>query len=72
LPESTTFTLVDTLHGITLVFILIVIISTAFSLRMIKKDKVEQAVKFDKFFSIALLAVYLFLNAYFIWQATKG
>ncbi|MBB2146750.1 hypothetical protein GM921_14700 [Pedobacter sp. LMG 31464] len=70
LPESTTFTLVDTLHGITLIFILVVIISTAFSLRMIKKGKTNEAIKFDKFFAIALLAAYLILNAYFIWQAT--
>jgi hypothetical protein len=71
LPESTTFTLVDTLHGITLVFILVVIVATAFSLRMIKKGKIDEAIKFDKFFSIALLAIYVVLNVYFIWQATS-
>lgn len=71
LPESTTFTLVDTLHGITLIFILVVIVATAFSLRMIKKGKINEAIKFDKFFSIALLAIYVVLNAYFIWQATS-
>lgn len=72
LPESTTFTLVDTLHGITLVFILVVIISTAFSLRMIKKGKAEQANKFDKVFALVMLITYLTLNIFFILQANNG
>jgi len=69
LPESTTFTLVDTLHGITLIFILIVIISTAFSLKMIKRGEEKKAQKFDRFFSIVLLAVYIILNVFFILKA---
>lgn len=69
LPESTTFTLVDTLHGITLVFILIVIILTAFSLKLIKKGKLEKANKLDRIFSILLLAIYISLNIFFILNA---
>jgi len=72
LPESTTFTLVDTLHGITLIFILVVIISTAFSLRMIKKGKAEQANKFDKVFALVMLIAYISLNIFFIIQASNG
>lgn len=72
LPESTTFTLVDTLHGITLVFILVVIISTAFSLRMIKRGKAEQANKFDRVFALVMLITYISLNVFFILQASKG
>ncbi len=72
LPESTTFTLVDTLHGITLVFILIVIILTAFSLKMIKRGEEKKAEKFDRFFSISLLTVYLLLNIFFIVKAINA
>ncbi len=70
LPESTSFTLVDTLHGITLSFIVLVIVSTAFSLKLIKKGKITEATKFDRIFSIWSLVVYLLLNAFFIWQAS--
>lgn len=69
LPETTTFTLVDTLHGITLIFILTVIISTAYSLRLIKQDKLTDSNKFDKISSLALLAGYIVLNSFFILQA---
>src|SRR5215213_4657003 len=43
LPESTTFTLVDTLHGLTLFFIFAVIAATAFSLKLVKSNKIEKA-----------------------------
>jgi hypothetical protein len=43
LPESTSFTLVDTLHGITLFFIFTIITATAYSLLLVKKNKVKQA-----------------------------
>ena len=71
LPESTTFTLVDTLHGITLIFILTVIISTAYSLRLVKREKVDEAKKFDFLAAQILLAGYVILNAWFIYEASK-
>jgi hypothetical protein len=71
LPESTTFTLVDTLHGITLIFILTVIVSTAYSLRLVKRDKVDQAKKFDFLCAQVLLTGYVILNAWFIYEASK-
>lgn len=72
LPETTTFTLVDTLHGMTLVFILAVIISTAYSLRLIKKDKLSSANRFDRISSITLLVAYIILNIFFITEAITG
>jgi hypothetical protein len=72
LPETTTFTLVDTLHGITLVFILAVIISTAYSLKLIKQDKLSAANKFDRRSSITLLLAYVILNIFFITAAIRG
>ncbi|OKS85044.1 ligand-gated ion channel [Mucilaginibacter polytrichastri] len=72
LPESTTFTLVDTLHGITLLFILTVIIATSFSLKMVKAEKVDQARRFDLISAQVVLAIYLLLNTYFIYKANQG
>ena len=72
LPESTTFTLVDTLHGLTLLFILMVIICTSYSLRLIKMDKVARAKKFDFMCAQVLLGSYLLLNAWFIFEATRA
>ena len=69
LPESITYTLVDTLHGITLLAILVVTACTVFSLRLVKQDKPEQAQRFDVISAQILLFVYLFLNIYFIVKA---
>jgi hypothetical protein len=71
LPESTTFTLVDTLHGITLLFILTVIICTSYSLKLVKLGKLEKARRFDLICAQVILAVYLLLNTYFIYGAGK-
>jgi hypothetical protein len=69
LPESTTFTLVDSLHGITLLFILAVIICTAYSLRLVKLEKIAKAKTFDFWCSQALLVTYLLLNGWLIYGA---
>jgi hypothetical protein len=72
LPESSSFTLVDTLHGITLLFILIVITANAYSLRLIKQNKIPQSIQFDNVTGFILLASYISLNALFIWRAASG
>ncbi len=69
LPESTSFTLVDALHGITLLFILLIIAANAFSLRLVKKGQVERAFNFDNRISLVLLTAYALLNTFFIWRA---
>lgn len=71
LPESTTFTLVDTLHGITLIFIFAVITSTAYALQLFKKDKIKKANKFDMIIAQILLLIYLGLNIYYINRASS-
>lgn len=71
LPESTTFTLVDTLHGITLFCILAVIVANAWALRLVKQNKHQKADRVDRHFGNALMAVYILLNIYFIWQASR-
>ncbi len=66
LPESKTFTLVDTLHGITLFFILAVITATTYSMNLAKKDKLKQANRFDMVAAQILLLVYVILNIWYI------
>ncbi|MBC7383047.1 MAG: hypothetical protein H7296_08645 [Bacteroidia bacterium] len=70
LPESSSFTLVDLLHGITLFFIFVVIVCTVYALNLIKKQDIEKANRFDNRAAVIVLALYVILNAYFIYQAS--
>lgn len=72
LPESTTFTLVDTLHGFTLFSIFIVITATAWSLRLVKQNKMKQAWRFDMITATIMLLLYIGLNAWYIYEAAKA
>lgn len=72
LPESTSFTLVDTLHGLTLFFIFSVIASTAYSLKLVSQNKIEKAHRFDMIIAQVLLLIYVIANIWFISQANKG
>ena len=70
LPESTSFTLVDTLHGLTLFCIFVVIASTAYSLWLVKQDKFQKAHRFDRLMAVVLLLFYIGTNAWFISEAS--
>jgi len=70
LPESTTFTLVDTLHGLTLFCIFAVIACTAYSLKMVKKGKLKEAHRFDMVAAQVVALLYIGLNIYFISVAS--
>ena len=72
LPESTSFTLVDTLHGLTLLFIFSVITCTAVTLKLIKDNKVQQSKRFDFIAAKVLLLTYVALNIYFIYVADSN
>ena len=69
LPESVSFTLVDSLHGITLLFIFAVITLTAVTIRIVKNHGIAKATRFDMIAAQVLLLLYLCLNIYFISQA---
>ena len=71
LPESTTFTLVDTLHGLTLFFIFAVVTSSVYSLKLVKQNKLKEANRFDMIAAQFFLVIYIVLNAYFIIEARK-
>lgn len=72
LPESTSFTLVDTLHGLTLFFIFCVVACTTVSLRLVKKGQQSKAARFDMIAAQVLLFLYIALNIYFITDAASG
>ncbi len=69
LPDSASPTLVDTLHGLTLLFIFAVIASTIYALKLIKENKVNAANRFDGIIRKVLLVCYVILNVYFIFKA---
>jgi hypothetical protein len=70
LPESSSFTLVDTLHGITLFFIFGVIVTTVHALNLVKKHDLKKANRFDMKAAVICLLLYVILNVYYIWKAT--
>lgn len=69
LPESTSFTLVDTLHGVTLFFIFLIVTATAISLKLVKERKEKEARRFDMIVAQVVLLLYVIINIYFISQA---
>jgi hypothetical protein len=68
LPDTASISLVDTLHGLTLLFIFFVIVCTTYALKLGKKS-MERANRFDRITAQALLLLYILLNIYFISQA---
>ncbi|MEO6719903.1 MAG: hypothetical protein ABIN67_06030 [Ferruginibacter sp.] len=72
LPESTTLTLVDTLHGITLLFIFATVTASAYALHLVKKNKLRQANRFDMIIAQVLLLVYALLNFFLISAANRS
>lgn len=71
LPESTSLTLVDTLHGVTLFFIFMIVAASAWALHLVKKNKLQKANKFDMILAQVLLALYIGINVYYIMSARK-
>ena len=71
LPESTSLTLVDTLHGLTLLFIFATVTASAYSLHLVKKGQLKKANKFDMIIAQVLLIIYVALNFYLISKANN-
>ena len=71
LPESSSFTLVDTLHGLTLVYIFAVIVCTTYALNLSKKSEIKRANRFDMAAAAVVITSYILLNVYYIWNANS-
>jgi len=69
LPESNTYTLVDTLHALTLFYIFLVIASSIFTFKLNQEEKKEMAEKYNTLTGRILLAFYVALNAWFIFKS---
>lgn len=69
LPESTSFTLVDSLHGLTMASIFTVVACSAYTLKLIKKNRSGEVKQFDKKASRVLLALYVIINIWLVWNA---
>lgn len=66
LPESTSFSLVDTLHTLTFAYILLTIMSNAISLVFFNKHKVVKANKLNRRGSWLIIGSYVTFNILFI------
>ena len=69
LPESSTFTLVDSLHAFTFISIFITISLSVYALKLLKEGQLEKANLIDKKGARILLFSYVLLNAIFIATA---
>jgi hypothetical protein len=72
MPESTTFTLVDSLHAITMFFVLLIITSNTLSLKFAKNNKPQISKRLDHYFSWTVIILYLIINFAFIYGAIKN
>jgi hypothetical protein len=72
LPESTTFTLVDSLHMYTLIYIFATVTCSVYVLKLVKAKRIEDTRRFDKISGAILLTIYLFLNIYSFYNAYYG
>jgi hypothetical protein len=69
LPDTSSFTLVDTLHSLTLLFILGVIVISVYDLRKRKQGLLEHTRMVDRISVWILLGGYVCFNVLFVWLA---
>ncbi|MFI5222240.1 MAG: hypothetical protein ACHQK8_07940 [Bacteroidia bacterium] len=69
LPETSMFTLVDTLHAFTFISIFITIALSVISLQFLKTDKLEHVDTIDRYTAIIVLFLYIALNIFFVYRA---
>jgi len=71
LPESSSFTLVDTLHSLTFVSILMTLIVSAISLKLFDNGKEQMSLKVNSIGSKVVVTMYVLANIIFIGLALK-
>lgn len=69
LPQSSSFTLVDTLHTITFTGIFLILLVSAISLRLHEKKLVNLSKRIDYWGSVLILFFYVLLNIFFVGKA---
>ena len=71
LPETSNFTLVDTLHSFTFISIFVTLLISAFALKLHDKGKTEQSLRLSRLGSRFVWIVYFSLNLLFILLAVS-
>jgi hypothetical protein len=69
LPETSSFTLVDTLHTLTFLAIFMTLMVSAIALKLHDKGKSDESVRFSRMGSWVVIMAYVLLNAIFILRA---
>jgi hypothetical protein len=69
LPESLTFTLVDSLHGITLFYIFLVVAESVLTARIWQNGNPERAKRLNKQIHTILLSLYLLFNIWMVMHS---
>jgi hypothetical protein len=72
LPESSTFTLVDSLHSLTFFSIFMVLVISVVSLKLYEHEKIEQSLRFNNRGGWMLAITYLVINTIFVGLAVRG
>lgn len=71
LPETSNFTLVDTLHSFTFISIFVTLLISAFSLKLHDKGKTEECLRLSRLGSRFVWIAYFLLNFIFILLAVR-
>jgi hypothetical protein len=71
LPETSSFTLVDTLHALTFVAIFVTLLMSAIALKLHDKGKTEESIRLSNRGAKVILSVYVGLNIVFIMLAAS-
>ncbi|HSY62729.1 MAG TPA: hypothetical protein VK796_12680 [Cytophaga sp.] len=69
LPETSDYTLVDTLHSITFLFIFFTIFLNAYCVKWYEHKKIEKAFNLNYYGSRIMIAAYILLNVFFVSMA---
>ncbi len=69
LPQSSSFSLVDTLHTLTFGGIFLILLVSAVALRLHENQKTHLSKLADRWGSFIILSLYILLNVFFVWNA---
>ena len=69
LPETSSFTLVDTLHSLTFLAIFMTLLISAFALKLNDKGKHDSMMRLNKRGQYTIISTYIILNLFFIIKA---
>jgi hypothetical protein len=69
LPESTSFTLVDTLHTVTFLSILATLVVSAIALKMSDKGQVAKSIRANRIGSRVVISLYVLINLVLVLRA---